>query len=437
MSNISSRARQHPGSIRTRLAAISLLAIAPLAVVLVVSAAPEHKYAALALAASAAALAIGVTYGASHRWLVLPHRRMAGVVRDIGRGNLDQRIDIAPIKVGELHALANDINVMAQAIAESHRQLRDVHTALARTAEDYRTLAENATDLMVRFDASMKRVYISPACMRLYGYDPAELLGQTPRSIVHPDDWALAETSLNIPLMNGARSVRASYRAIRKDGRVVWMETSGERADDGTIVTVTRDVTERKLFEISLEQANAKLEVFSNQDALTGLANRRRFDDALEREFRRARREHDLLALLLVDVDHFKAYNDAWGHPAGDGCLRAIADAINTGARRPTDVAARYGGEEMALILPNTDLDGAVAVAERIRGAVEDLRIPHPTSATGTVTVSVGVAVVAPAPGDDTPRPLIERADRALYSAKAGGRNAVHIAAGPERVESG
>jgi diguanylate cyclase (GGDEF)-like protein/PAS domain S-box-containing protein len=358
-------------------------------------------------------------------------------VRDVGRGHFDKRIDIDTIKVAELNSLANDINVMAQAIAESDKQLRDVHAALARTAEDYRTLAENATDLIVRFDASMKRVYISPACLRLYGYDPAELLGKTPRSIVHPDDWALAETSLNIPLMNGARSVRASYRAIRKDGRVVWMETSGERVADGTIVTVTRDVTERKLFEISLEQANAKLEVFSNQDALTGLANRRRFDYTLEREFRRARREQDSLALLLVDVDHFKGYNDAWGHPAGDGCLRAIADAINTAARRPTDLAARYGGEEMALILPNTDLEGAVAVGERIRVAIEGLRIPHPTSATGTVTVSVGVAVVCPAPGDEALQPLIERADQALYSAKAGGRNSVHIAAGAERVESG
>ncbi len=409
------------------MAGIVLLAIAPMIVLLVRSAVRDRQSTAVVLALSAGVAAIFVAYAASHCWLVLPQRRIASVVRDVGRGRLDRRIKAAQISVAELHALADDINVMAEAIEDSDRRLREVHAELARTAEDYRTLAENATDLIVRFDASMKRVYISPACLRLYGYYPAELIGKTPQSIVHPDDWALAESSLNVPLMNGARSVRASYRAIRKDGRVVWMETSGERTADGTIVTVTRDVTERKLFEISLEQANAKLEVFSNQDALTGLANRRRFDDTLQRELRRARRDGEALALLLIDADHFKAYNDAWGHPAGDGCLRAIADAITAGARHPADLAARYGGEEMALILPNTDLDGAVAVAERIRQAVEELRIPHPTSATGVVTVSVGVAMVAGG-SEQAAAALIERADRALYAAKAGGRNAVRIA---------
>lgn len=172
-----------------------------------------------------------------------------------------------------------------------------------------------------------------------------------------------------------------------------------------------------------LLQANRRLEVLATQDQLTGLANRRSFDEVLALESRRAAREGTPLSLLLFDLDYFKRFNDTYGHVAGDQCLRAVADALKQGAKRPGDWVARYGGEELAIILPNTDLPGARAVADLL---LEDIRasdIPHSASPHGRVTVSVGAATLqGPQPNGAESR-LIEAADRALYKAKDGGRN--------------
>ncbi len=163
-------------------------------------------------------------------------------------------------------------------------------------------------------------------------------------------------------------------------------------------------------------------------DALTTLANRGAFDAALEREFYRARRARTSLALVLVDVDQFKRFNDTRGHVAGDECLRLVASAVRGVARRPGDLAARYGGEELALILPDTSREGAAIVAERLRACIEELAIAHGASDVADhVTVSVGV--VAKPPNDhDTPEELVAIADAALYRAKERGRNRVVMA---------
>jgi diguanylate cyclase (GGDEF)-like protein len=157
-------------------------------------------------------------------------------------------------------------------------------------------------------------------------------------------------------------------------------------------------------------------------DALTGLANRRQFDSVLEREWRRAVREHSPLALLMIDVDHFKAYNDRYGHRRGDDVLATIAQAIEATVVRPGDVAARYGGEEFAVILPATDTSSALTVAERIRCAIAALAVPHADSAACVTSVSVGVASIVPRRSDDRAT-LIDAADAALYDAKRAGRN--------------
>lgn len=185
---------------------------------------------------------------------------------------------------------------------------------------------------------------------------------------------------------------------------------------------------ERKVRERTreLEESNAKLARLSATDGLTGVANRRRFDEALAAECLRARRAEAPLALALIDVDEFKAYNDRYGHLAGDDCLKAVAQVLETEAHRASDLVARYGGEEFAVISPTTDLAGAAALAETLRRAVENLAIPHVGSPHGVVSVSIGVAAVEPgqAPLGAT---LIERADRALYAAKAAGRNRVEV----------
>ena len=174
-----------------------------------------------------------------------------------------------------------------------------------------------------------------------------------------------------------------------------------------------------------LNRANRKLERLSSQDALTGASNRRGFERALRLAWRAARAEGGLIALLLLDVDFFKAYNDHYGHPAGDACLRAVGEAARSDLRGTDSVFARYGGEEFAVVLPDADAPAASLVAERIRAAIENRRIPHAHSAVSAhVTVSIGVASMRPATAT-TPRVLVAAADAALYRAKQAGRNRV------------
>jgi diguanylate cyclase (GGDEF)-like protein len=172
-----------------------------------------------------------------------------------------------------------------------------------------------------------------------------------------------------------------------------------------------------------LMQVNRQLEALAAQDQLTGLANRRCFDETLALESRRAAREGTHLSLLLIDIDHFKGFNDTYGHVAGDACLQAVSRALQQYAKRPGDLVARYGGEELAIILPNTDLAGARAVAQEVRASIEALAIVHSVSSFGHVTASVGAASVSGPHAQGRERQLIETADAALYRAKAAGRN--------------
>lgn len=181
----------------------------------------------------------------------------------------------------------------------------------------------------------------------------------------------------------------------------------------------------------SLEKLNRTLERLALQDGLTGLANRRQFDVTLHNEFSRATRHASALALIMLDVDCFKQYNDIYGHAAGDECLRTISHLIrDLTAGPPGDLAARYGGEEIAVLLPNTDVARAVAIADNIRSAIRGLEIEHSGNPTGFVTISAGVDARIPIPGADEPTELILAADRALYEAKSKGRNQVLAARG-------
>lgn len=178
------------------------------------------------------------------------------------------------------------------------------------------------------------------------------------------------------------------------------------------------------------DRAEAELSILAATDGLTGLANRRTFDSHLESEWLRAAREDTPLSLLLVDIDYFKAFNDAYGHQAGDHCLRAVARLLQESVRRPADLVARYGGEEIAVLLPVTSAKGATRIAEAIRLGVETLAMPHKHSApAGVVTISIGAATLFPASEaiSTGPKDLIAMADRALYDAKLEGRNRVAV----------
>ncbi|AFM39931.1 diguanylate cyclase (GGDEF) domain-containing protein [Desulfosporosinus acidiphilus SJ4] len=182
------------------------------------------------------------------------------------------------------------------------------------------------------------------------------------------------------------------------------------------ILVVVRDITERKKLEQELQR-------LSFLDGLTGIANRRYFDEYLKKELKLSARSAAPLSMILCDIDYFKAYNDTYGHLAGDTCLINVANGLQSVLMRPTDIVARYGGEEFAVILPSTNEHGATVVAERLRTVVECLSIDHSGSLINQyVTISLGIATIYPKP--DTPSTtLIEMADRALYQAKNAGRN--------------
>jgi len=187
------------------------------------------------------------------------------------------------------------------------------------------------------------------------------------------------------------------------------------------------EVNIRKQIEQELKDANKELKLISSRDGLTGIPNRRFYDEYLGTEWERMARERKPLSLLMCDIDFFKKYNDAYGHLEGDACLKLVAEAINKSCKRPADLAARYGGEEFTVILPDTDIEGAKLVAESIRGAINNLNIEHYDSPEGHVTLSIGASSLIPVHGGEA-RALVQRADAALYRAKGAGRNRVEIA---------
>lgn len=204
-------------------------------------------------------------------------------------------------------------------------------------------------------------------------------------------------------------------------------------------ISVTlQNITRRKKAETELIEAHQRLleakrliDEIAHTDSLTGLPNRRSFDDAMKREIGNSRRSGSPLALVLADVDDFKFYNDMYGHVQGDKCLSTVAQAISSSIRKPGDFAARYGGEEFVVLLPQTDISGAFGLTDLIRRAVQALGIEHARNADGVVTASFGVVGLPCVPLDmDTDiahRLLLEAADAALYDAKAAGRNAVSL----------
>jgi diguanylate cyclase (GGDEF)-like protein/PAS domain S-box-containing protein len=251
----------------------------------------------------------------------------------------------------------------------------------------------------------------------------------------HADDRDAVTASINAAIEHAA-AFEFESRVVRPDGQVRHVVCRGvarlgEAGRPAGLFGVIRDVTQEHEMGQALRDANARLDQIAHQDALTGLANRRRFDETLGLEWRRTWRGVKPLSLVLADVDSFKLFNDRYGHPAGDACLQRVAEVLARSARRSSDVAARYGGEELAMVLPCTDFAGAEKVAEDLRAAIQALGIPHEGNAAhGVVTVSIGVATAHPPGAADmgSPADLVAAADRMLYEAKRAGRNRVACA---------
>jgi diguanylate cyclase (GGDEF)-like protein/PAS domain S-box-containing protein len=265
--------------------------------------------------------------------------------------------------------------------------------------------------------------YVSPSSARIVGWRAKQLIGTPALAGVDPSDLPQVKAVVDALRRGDKEEARITYRNAHRDKTEVWLESSMRvtRKVNGEIdgvVAISRDITEQKNLE-------NRLETLAIEDSLTGLANRRRFDERLAEEWGRAYRNRSSIALLMIDVDRFKAYNDEYGHPAGDACLRAVARIIAGEVNRTVDLAARYGGEEFAVLLPNTDAAGCARIGERIRQAIHAAGLVHAAGGpTGWVTVSVGGAACRPILERSAGLgALVEAADRALYAAKEAGRN--------------
>jgi len=296
----------------------------------------------------------------------------------------------------------------------------------------FRLLAEASRDVIVLAGLDGQRKYVSPAATELLGWSQDEMLSMDYRETTHPEDVAKKDQAL-LECRLGNQTSAVAFRCRRKDNSYLWVESSMRLYRDATtgesagFVYVLRDISERKLAEDKLQDAFHTVEQLALVDGLTGVANRRLMDETLSREWMRALRDGTSLSLLLIDVDHFKLYNDVYGHLAGDSCLQMIANAIQASLRRPPDLLARFGGEEFVVILPNTPPEGAEIMSHKVLKAVAECAIPHTRSPYGTVTVSLGCASVT-ATMQSSPKDLLKAADDAMYRAKTNGRNQIQLA---------
>jgi diguanylate cyclase (GGDEF)-like protein len=254
-----------------------------------------------------------------------------------------------------------------------------------------------------------------------------ELIGQTYESLIRrslkrgeiPDALGREEEWLQQRLAGRGKLVKPLLRPTA-DGR--WMHYYEIGTPSGCLVMARLDVTDLVLKSLALERNNEQLEHLSTTDALTGLANRRSFDQCLLSEWQRSARSQQPLSLLLIDIDHFKRYNDHYGHLAGDACLRQMAGILYDCAQRSGELVVRYGGEEFALLLPGTDVEAASVVAQRCMDELATAQISHAASPVSPwLTCSIGLATLVASP-DQAPEVLVRRADEALYRAKSAGR---------------
>jgi two-component system cell cycle response regulator len=268
--------------------------------------------------------------------------------------------------------------------------------------------------------ADFRCLVVNPVAARLVGRRREELTGKLLlRSLIEQIDPTLFAELVEV-VETGQLLERELYHCY--EGHETWFQIVSVKLGDGMAVTF-RDITRQKQSELALQLANQELQRLAHLDGLTQLANRRRFDEYLEQEWRRLRRDRQYLSLIVCDVDYFKAYNDRYGHQAGDDCLKRVAEALVNMVQRPADLVARYGGEELAVILPNTNETGASHVASQIASAIASLHIPHAASTISAhLTVSMGVASVIP-DESRSPADLFAAADQALYAAKQQGRN--------------
>jgi diguanylate cyclase (GGDEF)-like protein/PAS domain S-box-containing protein len=344
-------------------------------------------------------------------------------------GRNDSRAVVEGFAVGAVDYLTKPVQsdeVCAR--LRSQLRIREQVRALREQAERFRAVVSNMAEGLLILESDGRIQLANPAATRALGYEPGQLEGLAVESVIGEPARHEVVDYLQAQACGDGRGGAAMLGPreaplLRGDGAELSMDLTV------TPMFVTPPLFIGLLHDISRHKlSHDELLRIACTDPLTGIANRRRLDAFMEHEWRRAARGGSPVSLVMIDVDHFKLFNDRLGHPAGDRCLQRIAQLIENLAKRPTDLAARYGGEEFALVLAGTEMPSAQHLAEVLRQRIEALRIPHPASSAGEwVTASLGVATRYPgaAAGLDA---LLRDADAALYQAKAEGRNRVFAA---------
>ncbi|WP_374359791.1 diguanylate cyclase [Pseudoduganella danionis] len=331
---------------------------------------------------------------------------------------------VAGFDIGAVDYISKPLR-MAEVCARVRTQLqiRSRSETQEEQAERLRAIVNSMAEGLLIIEADGRIQFANPACVNYLGYTEQELAGRNISELLNPmvaqeylDYFQRYSAEPETAHSHGTREVIIRHR----NGSSVCMDLTLTPMvlRQPLFVGLLHDITHHKQSEDALQRA-------AMIDPLTKIANRRHFDSFIEKEWQRAMRSGLPLSLVVLDVDHFKLYNDTLGHPAGDACLQQVAQALAAHALRQTDLAARYGGEEFVLLFAETDSAAALQLAEAIRARIESLQIPHPRSATSPwLTVSIGVATTHPRHLDSI-ESLFVAADRAMYVAKEHGRNQV------------
>jgi diguanylate cyclase (GGDEF)-like protein/PAS domain S-box-containing protein len=335
-----------------------------------------------------------------------------------------------------LKAPFNDIDGRSVGLITHSRDVTDKKLLEAALTQSDRRAAEalsSISDGLVMFDKDLTLVFCNERYRSMFSMTAdLRVPGITAAAILYA---SIARGELvGIPQEQVGQWVEGALGRLKHGGTVQfpladgrWIESRTRPTAEGACFIICSDITASKQHELELQDLNDRLAILAETDSLTGLLNRRAFDAVMADEFGRVERGDGSLALLMIDVDYFKRFNDTYGHGAGDACLKMVADCLRAAARRTGDRVARYGGEEMALILPDTDERTAATIAEEFCERLRGLHVPHTGSDKGIVTASIGVAALGRgAVATDAGR-LIARADEALYTAKRDGRDIVRI----------
>ena len=311
--------------------------------------------------------------------------------------------------------------------AQAHAQAADLRLREAIDAMPSAFAIYDGNATLIACNKQAPNMFFHLQCDNPIGKTHEDLLqqaldaGRIPDAVGHEKTWLATRLAQRGTLCGPV---------IRNIGRGRWLQHHEIRTPGGDLVLVRVDVSELVEKGLALERANVQLAHLSTTDGLTGIANRRQFDQTLLTEWQRSARSQQPLSLVMVDIDFFKRYNDLYGHLAGDECLRRVAQILASCVKRSGELVARYGGEEFALLLPGADEHEAALVAQRCNDEMEKARIAHGDSPVSPwLSLSIGVST-ATATQDQLPEALLERADSALYRAKDSGRGCVETTAG-------